>query len=327
MDGKAETCKYGRMNTIVRISLAITVLSLLSAKAIAQSPDFSAVNPVIEALQVDEAEFVEAVKKTDPAKLLLISWRNRVAALVFVKSDPPVNLNEASAPAKLRKAYVACANAHSTLGILAGTAADTLLTNAGGDNTEQHNITRRGSMDFFLEPYHNKRLECATQTGVAMQPSPLGLTADSLLLPYLLLPATPFSADAKEAWWHVLDGFKQHEERLTKALVKSDPDELVAIVYPLFMFRQMLALADNSALSASDYQIVNECQWLTLHFVSLLDMAKDALTRPEIRVEIMRNAPDSLEQYRATKVTCAAALGAPQATGLAHLSDAAFKTP
>jgi hypothetical protein len=304
----------------MRRILAVALLLLSPGSFAQEPPDLTLISPVIALMRQDEAELAAAAKEGDSVRLQLLAWRNRHDAFTQVKSDPPVTPDDPRAVA-LREAYVACANAHSGVGMLAHIATDAVLTNAGGENTELLNIMRRESVNFFLKPFHEKRALCGQLTGVPLQPAPLGADADSLLPPFEARPAAPFKPAEKEDWRRRLNEFRGLEMSLVRALETKDASFLTTALNPLHAFKRLIARRDDPGLSAGDRRIVKECGWQSSHFTELLGDIQEALSRPEVRANALKGAVQTLEQYRDVKADCARALGAPAAAGVVHLAD------
>jgi hypothetical protein len=318
----------GALNGLVPItqSLAQTPTPGLLASPAEPVFDTSRLAPVIDPLREDEAEFVSALKAADAERLEKLSWRNAKAAFQMVKSDPVASPGDPVATA-LRQAYVRCANAHSSVGMLAGIAASTLVNAQGGDNTAVLNEMARDSFVFFLKPFHQRRVQCAAQSNGALLASIISEDAGQILPAQELISAPPFSVADKEAWLASLAGFQVAEAALASAIARSDFSLLELTIAPVQAFSRMIARRDHSGLSRADYALVKECRWQVGHFRQLQGNVKDALARPEMAPSFLEEAKKSLADYRDSKSGCASVLKAPASSAAVYLTEQALTKP
>jgi hypothetical protein len=322
-----------------KICICLTAWALPVSITVAQTPapsspaapagplfDTAKLAPIIDQLREDEEEFLNALKATDPERLEKLSWRNAKVAFEIVKSDPVISLNDPSATA-LREAYVRCANAHSSVGMLAGIATRVFIDAQGGDNTAVLNDMARGSFVFFLKPFHERRKQCAAQSNGALQESTLSENAEQVLPAQKLINATPFSETDKEAWRASLAGFQASEKALASAIAKSDFALVESTIAPVQNFNRMIARRDHSGLSRTDYGLVKECRWLVGHFRQLQGNIKDALARPDMAARFLDEAKKSLEDYESSKSECALVLKAPASSAAVYLTEQELVKP
>ncbi len=311
------------MSDRVRFLLAMVVTVLGGSSVAAQQLDLARMEPLIVALQQDEAEFLAAIAAGDPARLKRLAEQSQRMSFAIAKADPPNNPDD-PASVILYEAYVTCANAHSYLGVLSDELSRAFATNAGGDNTAVLNDMTRGGITFFLPPFHEKHAACAGFLDGRLAQTAVARDLDGLLPAFQTLPIAPFTRADIKMWTDTLAGFQGLEATMAVALKTGDLAALDAMIGPMQRFETMIARRDHSELSWSDYAIVDECRWQLGHFRQLHGEATEALSRPEIAAEMLQSAWQTLDQYRETKAGCARALGAPEQVGRVNLSDDAL---
>ncbi len=296
----------------------VAAIVLTGSSAVAQQVDLAQVEPLVALLQQDEAELLAAIAAGDAGRLALLAQRNLRMSFTIAKSDPPISPDDPAAVA-LREAYVTCANAHSNIAFLAGDAARAITTNKGGDNTAVMNDMARGGIAFFLPSFGEKWASCDALLGGRLGATAVPASVDTLLPAFEPLPLTAFTPTDVKMWRDRLAAFKTLETEITAALKAHDLDAIDEMVVPIQAFDTMIARRDHSGLGAADYAMVYECNWHVGHFRQLHDEIEQALSRPELAVESLQAAQDTLEQYRQSKALCARALGAPDSVGVVHI--------
>ncbi len=265
---------------------------------------------LIDLIRTDEAEFVAAAKAGDSVRLERLKWRNRQAAFDIVKQDPPAD-GDAAAQA-VRKAHVACANAHSSLGMLTNVAAQLVLDNAGGDNSEVDNESVRRSLAFFLKPFHDQRTACAALTKTDLGPTPVATSVDALLAPFKRLSPGHFTPEERTLLVGAFAAAETLEKTLADPATRKDRARLEALFEPLHAFSATLKRHDDSGAPRAAASIVRECKWMAGDLRSLLSQAMEHVVRPDLAPD--NEAAKILRQYRQqTKPDCAQALGLPKA--------------
>jgi hypothetical protein len=285
-----------------------------SCPAQAQQP-ILAVQPVVDMLLADEADMAAALRAGDVERLLRLAWRNRQAAFALVKSDPPIVQGDAVATA-LRNAHVACANAHSSVGMLAEGAAQIIVTNSGGDNTRVDNDSNRSSFDFFLKPFHVQWRRCAERSGLALPASPLAAEAAQLFPAFAHVSTRQLSPEDRANLQRQFMGLATWERGLPAAMAGGDPEPVRAALLSVMSVRRFLHARNDPDMARRDFFVVKECRWAVGHMGQLLSEVHEGLIRPDIREAQLGQARDTLGQYRDTKAECAQALGLPRDAGL-----------
>jgi hypothetical protein len=280
---------------------------LIAPPAFGQQP-IPAVQPVVDMVLANEAELVAGLALSDVERLQRLAWTNSVAAGELVKRDPPISEGDPVARA-LRAAHVACANAHSTIGMLAFSATEVLITNIGGDNTNVNNEAHRQSLDFFLKPYFEQRRRCADRSGIVLGETPLkARTAD--LLPAFSVVKTPrlTPQDRAELTSH-FSGLSNAEIAAAGAVANDDVETFRRALITVKAFVRFLHIKDDPDMPRRDYAVFKECRWAAGHGQELLNNLHEAATRPDIRAQNIDAARKKLEEYRDSKRDCATALG------------------
>jgi hypothetical protein len=297
-----------------RIMRRFFVAALVASHPAQAQQPIAAVQPVVDMLAADEAELAAALRSSDAARLQRLAWRNRQAAFALVKTDPPISPGDPVATA-LRDAHVACANAHSSVGMLASGAAQIVVTNSGGDNTRVDNDSNRNSFDFFLKPFRVQWRRCADRSGLALPASPLAAEASQLFPAFVHVSTRSLSTEDRAELLGQFTGLAKLERGLPAAMSGGDPEPARAALVSVMAFRRFLHVRDDPDMARRDFFVIKECRWAVSHISQLLGEVHEALIRPDIRDSQLGQARDTLGQYRATKADCAQALGLPREAG------------
>jgi hypothetical protein len=283
------------------------VMAVIAPAASAQQP-FMAVQPVIDMLLRDEAELASAIAAKDFERLQRLHLANRQAEFELVKRDPPIVPSDPVAVA-LRAAHVACANAHSSVGMLASNAVQVLITNNGGDNTKVDNDSNRSSMDFFLAPFLKQRERCAERSGLALLATPLKEKASALFSPFTQVRTSRLSTDDRAELTRRVAGLRQAESVAASAWATSAIAPLTDTVVSLTSLSAWLKTRDDPDMPRRDYAVLKECRWAISHAQQLLNGLLEGLVRPDIRGAQLDQARGTLDQYQDTKASCSRILG------------------
>jgi hypothetical protein len=304
----------------------VAALLLAASQAFAQQ-SITAVQPVIDMMLADEGELAAALQTGDAAQLQRLAWSNRQAAFALVKSDPPIIPDDPAAKA-LRAAHVACADTHSNIGMLAYSAVQVALTNKGGENTRVDNDTHRSSFAFFFQFLAKQRQSCADRTGIALPPSPLAKEPRSLFAKFAPVITKRLAAEDRIALAKHFAELVEIEQSLPRAVAGTDPKPIRAAALKVMESRSYLNVREDPDMPRRDFVIIKECKWAVSHISQILADVHEGMIRPEIRASQFAQARETLDQYRGTKASCAAAMNLPREAGLVRdLTEADFYKP
>jgi hypothetical protein len=286
---------------------------LFPLPAAAQQP-IPAVQPVVDMVLTNEAELAAALAAQDVQRLQQLNWSNRRAAFELVKRDPPISGGDPVATA-LRAAHVACANAHSSIGMLASSATQVLITNVGADNTKVDNESNRMSLDFFLKPFLEQRKRCADRSGLALGETRLKPTTAELLPAFVVSKTPRLTPEDRAELAKQFSSLSFGERAVVRAADGNDGEALKAALISTTAFRRLLHAKEDPDMPRRDFAVIKECRWAAGHALQLQGEVHEGMLRPDIRRAQVDQARGTLEQYRGTKASCASILGLPRDAG------------
>jgi hypothetical protein len=291
--------------------------------ALAQQP-VPAVQPVVDMLVASEAELAAALRANDLERMQRLAWRSHEAAFALVKTDPPIVAGDPVREA-LRSAHIACANAHSTVGMLASVAVSVLLSNSGGSNTKVDNDSDREQFDFFLKPYGAQRARCAERSGLRLPPASIAGDAAGLFAAFSPVKTPRLTPEDRQSLATLFAGLATVEQAVPTAIASNDAERIKSALVSVSAMRRFLAVRNDPDMPRRDFAVTKECAWAAGHAGQLLAEIHEGLIRPDIRAAQLDEARKTLGQFQDTKADCARALGLPREAGFVRgLTEADF---
>jgi hypothetical protein len=296
--------RIGRLLLIASASAGACV----APPAWAQQP-IPAVRPVVDMVLADEVELAVALGSQDVERLLRLGWSNRKATFEIV--DPPISPNDPAAVA-LRAAHVACANAHSSLGMLADGLAQIVSTNAGGHNTQVDNDGSRFVLDNGYKRYFVQRERCAARSGLPLPVSPLKASLQDAVPAFVSVKTPRLEAALRGELTSGFSSLAEAERWAARALTDGEAEPLKRALLATAALLRFLHLRDDPDMPRRDYAVLKECRWAAGHVRMVFAAALEGMLRPAIRSSQIEQARQTIDDYRRSKADCARLLGLPR---------------